>query len=435
MKFSVTFSKKFSNSLRLFNRNLFSDWVEVEGVLQQFSNLENVSLSGNRIVGLPPKKSVWMTNTFSNIKILNLNNCGVRSFATVKILAQALPNLQELCVAHNKLTDMGELLYEHAEHDLRRHYTIPRKIYLKNLKLLDLSACNLTSWNDQILPLRVLPLEHLILNKNPIKTVSISVSDSDATVCFAKLSSIHIAECEIQCWSSVDQLRFLSSLRSLRFQHNPVTSNYGTAEARSIIISRLPQITHLNASVITAKERIQAEKSYIKAVAREILLTESLRDCKHFISLGEQKQTDSGNRALNFHALHPRFRELLTIYGESTATVQPLNRIGGKMVDETVNLTIRSMAASSCTMEPLKKRLPVTLTVVRLKFMCFKAFNLEISRQYLYLKIVDNPVPIPLDDDERALSFYGVHDGSEIFMNEVHDIVVLFKSSDESLYY
>jgi len=133
---------------------------------------------------------------------------------------------------------------------------------------------------------------------------------------------------------------------------------------------------------------------------------------------------DNGNRALNFHVLHPRFRELLTIYGESTATVQALNCIGGKMVDETVNLTIRSMAPSSCTMEPLKKRLPVTLTVVRLKFMCFKAFSLEISRQCLHLRAVDNPVPIHLDDDERALSFYGVHDGSEIFMNEVHDTAV-----------
>jgi hypothetical protein len=40
--------------------------------------------------------------------------------------------------------------------------------------------------------------------------------------------------------------------------------------------------------------------------------------------------------------------------------------------------------------------------------MCFKAFSLEISRQCLHLRAVDNPVPIHLVDDERALSFYGI---------------------------
>lgn len=390
-------------------------------MLRQFFNLESVSLSGNRIEGVPQNHSVWKTNTFSILKILNLNNCGIQSFATVEVLAKALPNLQELCIANNKLPDIGEILYKHAEHDMRRNCKCHPKFYFKNLKLLDLSDCGLTSWNEQVLPLRALPLEHLILNKNPIKTVSIPLIESDATVCFEKLNAIHIAECEIQCWSSMDHLRFLPSLLSLRFQHNPVTSNYGTAEARSITIARLPQITYLNASVITAKERVQAEKNYIKAVAKEILLTECLRDSNH---LAKQRHTNSGNHTLHMHLFHPRFSELLAKYGESLATIQPMKCIGAKMVDDTINLSIRSMAASSCTMEPLNKRLPVTLTVVRLKFMCFKAFKLEISRQLLHLKLVDNPVLIPLEDDDRALSFYGVHDGSEILMSEVNDGVL-----------
>lgn len=408
----------FFSSLRLLHRNLFSDWAEVGSVLQQFYNLESASLSGNKIAGVPQNHSVWRTNTFSKIKELNLNNCGIQSFATVEVLAKALPNLQELCIANNKLADIGEIFSKHEEHDMRRNYKIHPRFYFKNLKLLDLSHCGITSWNEQVLPLRALPLEHLILNKNPIKTVSIPLIESDKTVCFEKLNAIQIAECEIQCWSSIDHLRFLPSLLSLRFQHNPVTSNYGTAEARSITIARLSQITHLNASVITAKERVQAEKNYIKTVAKEILLTGCLRDCNHFT---EQRHTNSGNNTLNMHLFHPRFGELLAKYGESLATIQPMKCIGAKIADDTINLSIRSMAASSCTMEPLNKRLPVSLTVVRLKFMCFKAFNLEISRQLLHLKVVDNPVPIPLDDDDRALSFYGVHDGSEILMSDVND--------------
>lgn len=399
-------------------------------MLQQFPNLESVSLSGNRVVGVPPKHSFWFTNAFTNIKILNLNSCGIQSFATIKILSQALPNLEELCLAHNNLSDMGDLTDQHSEfnstlnfHDIKcgNPSTIRPTIYFKNLTLLDLSDCKIASWNEQILPLRTLSIELLILNNNPITSITIAQSQPDCKVSFAKLKSIHIAGCDIQCWSSIDNLRYLPSLLSLRFRYNPVTSNMGTGEARSIIISRLPQIAYVNGSIVTPKERIQAERNYIRSVAREILLAESMRYSNSSIDLGGTEPTDCSKSTDFLPPMHPRFGDLLKKHGENLTTIKESNGIGGRIAAATVNVTIRSMAASSCTMEALRKRLPVTLNVRRLKYMCFKAFNLEIARQSLHFRTVDNPFPIPLDDDENMLSFYGVTDGSEILMNEVND--------------
>ena len=59
---------------------------------------------------------------------------------------------------------------------------------------------------------------------------------------------------------------------------------------------------------------------------------------------------------------------------------------GGRLANDTVNVTISCMAASSCTMDPLRKRLPSSLTVGRLRSMCSRAFDIDYSILILHLR-------------------------------------------------
>jgi len=81
-------------------------------------------------------------------------------------------------------------------------------------------------------------------------------------------------------------------------------------------------------------------------------------------------------------------------------------------------VTVRSMSADSCTVEPMRRRLPGGLEVGRLKQMCRRTFGLDVGRMVLHYGSKDDPFPTALDDDMCTLSYYGVTDGAEVLMNE-----------------
>ena len=77
------------------------------------------------------------------------------------------------------------------------------------------------------------------------------------------------------------------------------------------------------------------------------------------------------------------------------------------------------MASASCDMEPLRKRIPVSLKVGRIKAICARAFGLDIDLQILHFRVENDPFPTELDDADHTLAYYGVTDGAEILVNEV----------------
>jgi hypothetical protein len=127
----------------------------------------------------------------------------------------------------------------------------------------------------------------------------------------------------------------------------------GAGEARSITVARIPNLVFLNASPVSSKERAEAERRYVSNVARQLLLVAS------------SSETNGRDEIL---ALHPRFEELVNSHKESMAATQM--SMNGGLALQPVNVTIRSMVAASCSMEPLQKRLPGGLTVGRLKCGC-----------------------------------------------------------------
>ncbi len=397
--------------------NLLSDWEDVLTIVRLFPNLQTISLASNRINDLG---SVELGASFMNVKSLNLNNCNISSFQTIASIGEAMPHLEELCVAHCNLADI-ESFDTSSESSQEGHRL---EGLFKNLVLLDLSDCQLTSWQRHIMKFQNLPrLESLIVNDNVIDCIEV-VTEGEQTVAFPNLTSLQLAGTNISTWTALDQLNNIPSLRSLRLRNTPLTNTLGVGEVRSTAIARLPSLEYFNASPISNKERVEAERRYVSTVSRELLLISSgaILAAERDSSGGGSASDDDNTKQAQMFAKHPRFQPLLekhkdTMLSLANAGNESSNQ--GNIGEEIINVTIRSMAAASCDMEPLRKRLPRSLKVGRIKTMCAKYFRVDIDLQMLHFRAEGDPFPSELDDAEHSLFYYGVNDGAEILVNEV----------------
>ncbi len=371
--------------------NLLSSWEDVLAICRPFKNLERLSLVSNRINDL----SSGSIDGFSMTRMtnLNLNSTNISSFKTVHLIGKTMPNLLELCMAHCDLSDIEDNNLGTFSDGNDNGITA-----FQNLILLDLSDCNLTSWEKQVSHLCILPaLESLILNDNMID--HITIPESLATT-FPKLASLQLAGTSISSWSTIDNLNSMPTLRSLRLRNTPLTLSMGVGEVRSTVIARLPTLDFFNASPVADRERTEAERRYVSSVARELLMISSgalLSSAAQTVSGDNLGDAEANLKQAQIHAHHPRFQSLLEKHKETMMSCSSISGPSSQanIGDDVIGLTIRSMAASSCDMEPLRKRIPTSLKVDRIKAMCARAFGLDIDLQILHFRV------------EVSLSFFG----------------------------
>jgi len=252
--------------------NMLWEWAEVLAVARALPGLRALTLSGNAVrdpplvlLRAPPSPSP------SGIRRLVLNACNVRSWGTpLWLLRDVMPQLEELLLAHNDLRDVIEVAAEGGDRPIFPH-----------MKFLDVSDCDLTSWEqvrrfDDAMP----NLETLVLNENSLSDIGGTDEEGGGALPvvgaerppttptvpprFAHLSALQLSHNLISDWAVVDDMhRTLPALRSLRFGHNPLTSDMGASEARSFVVARCPALEFLNASAVGTRERADAERSYV----------------------------------------------------------------------------------------------------------------------------------------------------------------------------
>ena len=117
---------------------------------------------------------------------------------------------------------------------------------------------------------------------------------------------------------------------------------------------------------------------------------------------------------------HPRYLGLTEKHENLTIYLKNRMEKGGNLATSIYNITIKSMAASSCTMEPIVRRLPGTMTVERMKAMCSRAFNIDYDIISLrYRTDTAGSLPVEMEDDSKTIDYYGLCDGAEVLVDEV----------------
>ena len=127
---------------------------------------------------------------------------------------------------------------------------------------------------------------------------------------------------------------------------------------------------------------------------------------------------ESTGQVLDTAALHPRYAVIHAQYG---ADLLPMGKLtgGSDIASNLIAVTFKNLSfGSGGSLEPLKKKLPSSITVNRLKVMVKQLFGLDHQLQLLSIRMYKDAPPILLDDEESTLSYYGVIDGAEIFINE-----------------
>eukprot|EP00980_Cylindrotheca_fusiformis_P024244 scaffold11680_cov142-Cylindrotheca_fusiformis.AAC.2 len=359
--------------------NLLSNWPEVLKIMNQFPLLNNFNVAYNRIgdIDVPLEH-------FDHIMVLNLNSCSIGT-KTMQWLGQSMPNLEALCIANANLSDLES--YDVGGFD--------------NLKSLDCSSCQLSSWEKQVGKFAIFPkLEQLSLDENPLVSIP---TTTDRSSYFPSLLSLQIAGTAVQSWTDLEGInQLLTTIKSLRLKNTPLTSSMGQGETRFLAIARFPSLEYFNGSVIAKHEKQEAERRYVSLVANLLSRMEEEGAKEKLVSE------------------HPNYLVLLEKHKNMViSTAKNQNGAGTNLASSVCNVTIRSLAVSSCDMEPIIRRLPDSLPVGRLKALCGRAFGLDVDLMTLHFRVERDAFPAELDNDDNTLNYYGVCDGAEILMNEV----------------
>lgn len=346
--------------------NLINDWETIDQLANELKHLTLLDLSNNM---LPQNCACLSAEHFQNLHVLVLNNCEME-WNTVYEAAQCMPNLQELHLCENELQDV-EFLPE-IDH------------IFGNLRRLNLDDNMIDDWS-KLDWLKCLPnLEALQVSGNQFSEVRYTSG-------FKVLKTLMIAGNGITEWKVIDELNMFPELEELRITKNSISSE----DNRYEVISRISKLKVLNGSCISERERKDSEIKYLRMLL--------------------EKQT-----SVSYDTLlkdHPRFEELKAIHKleHQSNTAAALRN---ESLKQSLYQTTIYCECSRSVCDKVKKKLPGTTTVAKLKMMCERLFKVPQPEQQLQLKDSGSPL-YHLVEEDRTLSMLTTDFEIEIFVCEV----------------
>jgi hypothetical protein len=274
------------------SRNLFEDWAEIVSICEQLDNLRSLRVDGNRFQNLDFSEieRPYLRSVFQKIKNLTLENT-LMEWKEIVNICSLFGDALSLVLSNNSYSSLDS--------------SVPLSIIPESTTTIDLETNAFSSISD-LSPLSALQnLTTLILKKNPITAITSSSSETAPT--FPKaLTTIDLSHCEIDKWSFIDSLHdVFPGMTSLRISHNPLFTHLtgpdhrilSTDDGYMLTIARLGNLTSLNYSQISAKDRLNAESYYLSLVVIEL-------------SVAPEAEADT------IKARHPRWQQLCEEYGE-----------------------------------------------------------------------------------------------------------------------
>ncbi|XVE60722.1 hypothetical protein DITRI_Ditri05aG0150900 [Diplodiscus trichospermus] len=369
---------------------------------------------------------------FEELKSASVSYLGVSSPGEPAEIRAAVPNLKELDLTGNLISDWKDVgtICEQLPHlvalNLSNNLMIQNITGLPLLKCIRVLVLNSTgiNWSQvEILEHSLPVIEELHLMGNNISTIK---PISSSTV--QGFDSLRLLNLEDNCldeWNEILKLSQLKSLEQLYLSKNKLTcisypdknkmqellSSHESCEESDLPfqnlrclllgsnkISDLASIDSLNSFpklIIGARERKESEIRYVRLIMSKLLDNPE-----------EIKQ------------LHPRLVELKNFYGIEDE--MPSVRATGpqKMASGLVSITLKCVGPSIGEKLPLTKKLPATTTVGKLKALCESFFKLKSLKLKLFLQEEGSPLPMLLDDEMASLMDIGIGTESTILVDE-----------------
>ena len=231
-------------------------------------------------------------------------------------------------------------------------------------------------------------------------------------VLFPILKTLALASCGVDSWRAVDDLNCCCpKLERLRFGHdNPVVRCLGPSEARAFLIARVPGLVQVNGADVSKKERVDAEKRYLRVALAHQALQER-RPQEHALAL------DSAAAKARLEVLKKTYDDVLRAHLQHADPAKHA-AFANTLAANLLSLKLRSVAAASCGNPIATEQLPASTKVALLKRLAAKLFDLDIQHQLLYFKSEPDAMPTFLDDDSATLAYFGLQDGATIDVAE-----------------
>ncbi|GJQ13615.1 hypothetical protein GpartN1_g5406.t1 [Galdieria partita] len=360
--------------------NLVSDFSEILKIISLASSLRELILSNNRFEHI----ETTLTISSNRIRLLVMNGC-FYDFETLFNSLLYFPHIEELHISQNI-----------CKYDFVRLASACPK-----LKTLFLDTCGISTW-EELTPFGTLSsLKKLSLAGNDISSISVTTDEhcNNGKCCFEQLEFINLSGNKLRGFKVINELTKLPALKSLRI--DDLLTEDGHLIPRFQFIGRLKHLLYLNGSFISDSERRDSEMTYIKHICEEIM--------HHSVEMSER--------------IFPRLEELRNVCADYFfEKLQEFKVVSKKQIVITLVHEWNSNENREWT-----RKLPCSIPVKKLKQLAVKQFHLrQLDQIVLYFQrkssLDDSITKFYLDDDSRSLSYYGIEDGTIIFINEVSNL-------------
>ena len=349
--------------------SLLNSWGAVLRIAEEFPELEALDLSGIRLESWPKERPSGVV--FQNLRVFVLNNARVK-WCDICALGAYMPKLEELYLNGNRITRFDSGRRSDGE-----------AMCFPNLRVLSVEENSIVDWSEIEELGRQLPLlEKLYVSHNKIRDIA-------STDALANLKTLLLGDNDVDDWTSVNALNSFARLEEVRLTGNPLSS--GSAD-RYEIIARVAQLKMLNGSTVSVNERKDSEIRYLRRVLQKI------KEC----SIDEEAQCAIKDA-------NPLVDDLVAKHGDlvTHAVVAPgVSTFGAACVD--LHLTLKR------TGKTFTRRLPRTTTILRLRFLCAKLFDVPADTTDLFLFGEDDGVE--LEPTDEPLDRFDPRDGHRIVL-------------------
>lgn len=316
------------------------------------------------------------------MRALVLNNCLV-DWQTVACISANIPNLRELHVAGNRIASL-------RCEDVERSFGGVEALHLEE---------NLISDWSEVETLASLPrLKKMYLGSNLLTEIARYSEENRPG--FGALETLFLSDNALGSWADVDALHHLQGLKEVRVSGCKFLEKLDMVASRLSVIARLPNVTRLNGSAVTNKERVDAEIGYLGEI-----LTESV-----------------GKEVREVEAKHPQFQRLLKSYGNINKNVAR-GGAGGVQDRTTIGKTLLALKISCVAalgdpqpLSEIKKKLPSNLTLNKLRTLLQRLFKVSGARVFLRREGDDEPEELVHGED--TLQQLGVENGHSLLVTE-----------------